>query len=144
MRQRGQRASYVDQVEYANAEIIRLVEALLDAPGPKPIIILQADEGPFPERYRTSNRSWRLASATELDMKSAILNAYFFPDGDYSALSEDITPVNTFRIVFNQFLGADYQRLPDRIFAHPGHGSLYDYFDVTEIVRGDEAPQPGL
>lgn len=138
---RGQKGGYVGQVAYANTEIERLVTALLDGPGPKPIIILQADEGPFPERYRTGNRSWRLASQTELRMKTAILNAYYFPDQDYSALAEDITPVNTFRVVFNQFFGTEFERLPNRIFAHPSYDSLYDYFDVTEIVRG-RSPLP--
>jgi hypothetical protein len=52
--------------------------------------------------------------------------------------------VNSFRIVFNQFLGANFERLPDRIYAHTGYGSLYDYFDVTDIVRGEGGGSPPL
>ncbi len=80
----GPRNLYVDQIAYANRLMRELVASLLGGDGPKPIIVLQSDEGPFPERYERGNRSWRQASAEELDTKSGILNAYYFPDQDYS------------------------------------------------------------
>ena len=82
----GRGGSYVDQIAYANRLMRELVASLLGGDGPKPIIVLQSDEGPFPERYERGNRSWRQASAEELDTKSGILNAYYFPDQDYSRL----------------------------------------------------------
>ena len=112
-----------------------LVASLLGGDGPKPIIMLQSDEGPFPERYERGNRSWRQASREELDTKSGILNAYYFPDQDYSRLYSDITPVNSFRLLFNEYFGAEYQLLPDRIFHFPDLSHLYDFFDVTARVR---------
>ncbi|HSU72625.1 MAG TPA: hypothetical protein VLJ21_02140, partial [Candidatus Binatia bacterium] len=43
------------------------------------------------------------------------INAYYFSDGDYSGLYENITPVNSFRVVFNKYLKTNYSLLPDRI-----------------------------
>jgi hypothetical protein len=43
----------------------------------------------------------------------AILNAYYFPDGEYDALYPSISPVNSFRIVLNHFFNQDYDILPD-------------------------------
>ena len=53
---RGQIQGYVGQLLYANTQIEEMVESLLSRPE-KPIIILQADEGPYPEPYRITNRS---------------------------------------------------------------------------------------
>jgi hypothetical protein len=65
-------------------------------------------------------------------MKTGNLNAYYFPDGGYSTLDDAITPVNSFRTVFNKFFGTEFERLPDRIYASPDV-----FFDVADIVRGD-------
>jgi hypothetical protein len=133
---RDPKTGYVGQVLYANSALKDVLSSLLDRQGKKPIIILQADEGPFPERYRTSLRSWREADARELQMKTGILNAYYFPDGDYSTLYDDITPVNSFRLVFNKFFGTKFEQLPDRIYASPDVFQIYDFFDVTDLIRG--------
>ena len=131
---RGMKAGYVGQLQYANLLLRDLVSDLLDRPGKRPIIILQADEGPFPERYATELLSWREATSAELQMKTGILNAYFFPDGNYEALYAEITPVNSFRIVFNQYFGSRFALLPDRIYASPDVFHIYEFFDVTDRV----------
>lgn len=130
----GVRPGYVGQVRYANHLIEDTVTSLLSHDGPKPIIILQADEGPFPERYRLSNRSWETATKAELQMKMGILNAYYFPDGDYRDLYRSITSVNTFRVVFNKYFGTRLDLLPDRIYAFPDVFRIYDFYDITDIA----------
>ena len=131
---RDLRTGYSGQLHYANTLLQDVIVSLLDRPGKKPIIILQADEGPFPERYRASLRSWREADEAELQMKTGILNAYYFPDGDYSALYNGITPVNSFRIVFNKLFGSKFEHLPDRVYASPDVFHIYEFFDVTDRV----------
>jgi len=133
---RTKRDGYVEQVRYANSLIKDFVSALLAKEGPQPIIIIQADEGPFPDRYRHSNRSWHEATLDELRMKMGILNAYYFPDGNYRDLDQHITSVNTFRILFNKYFGTKLERLPDRIFAFPDYSNVYDFYDITDVVGG--------
>ena len=136
---RGQQGGYVGQLRYANRMIADMVEHLLSQDD-KPIIILQADEGPYPESYRTSNRSWKLASERQLAMKTGILNAFYFPDGDYSALYPEITPVNTFRLLFDKEFGTSFGLLPDRLYAFPDYSRIYDFFEITDAARrGDRA-----
>jgi len=135
-KRRTKRDGYVEQVRYANSLIKDFVSTLLSREGPKPIIIIQADEGPFPDRYRYSNRSWRDATIDELKMKMSILNAYYFPDGDYRDLDQHVTSVNTFRILFNKYFGTRLERLPDRVFAFPDYSHVYDFFDITDVVGG--------
>jgi hypothetical protein len=135
-KRRTKRDGYVEQLRYANSLIKDFVSTLLAREGPKPIIIIQADEGPFPDRYRHGNRSWREATVDELKIKMGILNAYYFPDGDYRDLDQRVTSVNTFRILFNKYFGTKLERLPDRVFAFPDYSDVYDFFDVTDVVGG--------
>lgn len=134
---RGKPQGYLDQLVYADRVIAELVEALQERDVP-PVILITADEGPFPERDYSI--PWQDASVEELSIKTGILNAFYFPDGDYGALTPDVSPVNTYRIVFDKYLGTTFPRLEDRTYAFPTDSELYDFFDVTERLRDAEAP----
>lgn len=132
-RERGAEHGYIDQIAYADA-IIRDVVQALQAEGRKsPVIIIQADEGPFPER--DGRVPWHEASGEELRIKTGILNAIYLPSGDYSRFRQDMTAVNTYRVVFNTVFGTEFPMLPDRIFAFPTEAALYEFHDVTAQVR---------
>ena len=132
--ERGEEQGYLDAIAYANSIIEEIVTTLQNGDQEPPIILIQADEGPFPTRdYRIP---WQEASVDELRIKSGILNAYYFPGQDYSALREDITPVNSYRILFNTYFGANFPLLPDRIFFFPNDANLYEYHDMTDKIRG--------
>jgi hypothetical protein len=42
-----------------------------------------------------------------------ILNAYYLPDGGNNTLYSSITPVNSFRLIFDQYFGTKYGLLDD-------------------------------
>lgn len=65
------------------------------------IIIFQSDHGPRPTS--SGNESW--------DDAYKVLNAIYFPDRDYSKLNEQITPVNTMRVVLNRYFDEEYEML---------------------------------
>jgi hypothetical protein len=133
--ERGDERGYATQIAYAN-RIIRDVVTALQAPDrDPPIILIQADEGPFPER--DGRVPWQDAPAEELRIKTGILNAFYFPDQDYRQLSPQITPVNAYRVVFNAQFGTELPQLPDRIVAFSNDARLYEFHDVTERVRNE-------
>ena len=132
-----ERAAYLRQMEYTNGRILGLVDRLLDRPREeRPIILLQADEGPFPSRYDADEWrfDWRSATDAELAEKFGILSAYHLPgvDAEDAGLYPEITPVNSFRVVFNAYFGADLPLLRDRVFAHISQQRFYDFFEVTD------------
>jgi hypothetical protein len=133
--ERTETEKYIDQVRYANSLIKDFVSALLATDGPKPIIIIQSDEGPFPPRYQSEDRSWYDATVDELRAKMGILNAFYFPDGDYRDLDPQVTSVNTFRVLFNKYFGTRLERLPDRIYAFPDVSNIYDFYEITDVLR---------
>ncbi len=136
--ERGEAESYVRQLQYANARLLGIVDRIV-ASDPDAVIMLQADEGPFPERYDADDWSFRWAEATpeELEQKFGILYAMRVPGADLQAegFHDSLTPVNAFRIIFNARFGTDFDLLPDRVYAHTDLRHFYDFIDVTDRLR---------
>ena len=101
--------------------------------------MLQADEGPFPARYQDDEWGfkWRDATDAELEEKFGILFAMRVPDADLAAagFSQDITPVNTFRVIFNAPSAPDLPMMPNRVWAHEDLYHFYDFFEVTDRLQ---------
>ena len=68
---------------------------------------------------------------TDVRERMRILNAYYFPDQKYGALSTGISPVNSFRVVLNEYIRAHLELLPDRSFFSTW-GEPYHFIDVTD------------
>ncbi len=118
---------YRQQAIFITQETQALVEQLL-ALDPQPIIILQSDHGPG------SMMDWNSAANTNMPERLSILNAYYFPTQDYTRLYPAITPVNTFRVILDQYFGAALGLLPDYSYWAP-IDRLYDWSDVTETLK---------
>jgi hypothetical protein len=124
--------AYIGQVEFANARIRALVDDLLDVPeSERPIIVIQSDEGPKRLDWTFGgDRAWTDASDSQLRMKSSILNAYYLPSVDEPGLYRSITPVNSFRKIFNLYFDTELPLLPDRSYVF---GTGRQPYLLTEI-----------
>jgi sulfatase-like protein len=131
---RSSKDKYGEQLAYLNTRIDELVGRLLDRPEAKePIIIMQADEGPYPPAYSkdTVTYDWSTASSDELEIKFGILNAMYLPGADEPDLPPTLSSVNTFRLVFGRYFDADLPLLPDRSFTSAGKFRPYDMTEIT-------------
>ena len=123
---------YCDQVLHINWRLQEVVDRILTRSSKPSIIIIQSDHGAiYGNRY---------ADPEQIHKRMAILNAYYFPDQDYTDLYPGITPVNTFRVVLNNYFGTDYALLDDLSYSILPTG-YYDFVDVTSKVI-DEQPAP--
>lgn len=122
----------------------QIIDKLLSDSKTQPIIILQSDEGTFPERYEHEGESfnWKNATVNELREKMGILNAYYFPSRSKNILYPSITPVNSFRLVFNLYFDTNFELLPDKSFAFTDHNHLYSFFNVTDKITDDRTYSP--
>jgi len=127
-------AAYIEQVIFTNREIQKLISDILASSDREPIIIIQGDEGPWPERYAPDYKefNWREATDAELDEKAGILNAYYLPDKEISGLYPSISPVNTFRLIFNLYFGTSHTLLPDESYCYRDEDHPYDLFPITD------------
>ena len=124
------------QLAYTNSRIKAFLEGLLALPeAQQPIIILQADEGPWTDPYFADkvNYDWTTASPDELEVKFGILNAWYVPDGaDALQLDPEQTAINTFPVLFSRYFGLDYPLLPDRVTTSSGWNRPFKLIDITD------------
>jgi hypothetical protein len=133
------------QLAYTNERLRTLLGGLLALPPEeRPIIILQADEGPWIDPYLRDSRSydWSTASADELEIKFGIMNAWYLPGAEDLALDPAMTSINTFSTLFSRYFGLDYDPLPDRVFTSRSWDHPYDLTDVTDRLPLP-SPDPG-
>jgi hypothetical protein len=96
---------YTDSITYVNREMTKVVEEILSRSENPPVIILQADHGV--SHYVTGK------GLLDGVKRHAIFNAYYLPGGGTKALYPSISPVNSFRVVMNAYLGAHFPLLKD-------------------------------
>jgi len=125
--------NYIDQLKFTNARIKELVERILAGSKAPPVIILQSDEGPAAEEFPvfTLDRAdERAMAAARTQLRYRILNAYYLPGTEPAPLYPSISPVNSFRVVFDRYFGADFKLLKDVSFRKSGTKAV-----VKEFVR---------
>ena len=122
----GYIAGYRKQVQYVNTLVLSAVDAILSRSDTPPIIILQGDHGPGAYLH------WGSLEQTIPSERFGILNAYYFPDADYASLYPSISPVNSFRVVLNQFFETDYALLPD-LHYYSYWSFPFDFTEVTDL-----------
>lgn len=101
---------YGDQARFISDKTILMVEAILAKSDKEPMIVVQADHGPG------SELDWESYENSNLEERTSILNAYYLPGDGEQYLYDSITPVNSFRIIFNHYFGTNYELLGDESF----------------------------
>jgi hypothetical protein len=108
--------NYINQLKFTNLRIKELVERILAGSQTPPVIILQSDEGPAAEEFPVFSiprDDERALAAARTQLRFRILNAYYLPGKDPAPLYPSISPVNTFRLIFDRYFGADFKLLED-------------------------------
>lgn len=104
---------YQNQLQFLNKKLISAIDTILSESDVPPIIVLQGDHGP-----------WFQPDANRFK----IFNAYYL-SGDNAKLYSEISPVNTFRVIFDEYFGGKYGLLPDVSYLSP----VPNLFEFSEI-----------
>ena len=134
---RSNRENFVSQIVFINGKVKALISKLQLDSAPQPIIVVQSDEGPYPQdRKLTFNDfDWESASNAHIREKMGILNAYYLLDVNENALYSSITPVNSFRIIFNLYFGTELELLPDESYVFSNTRHIYKFINVTDKLK---------
>lgn len=118
---RSGRSAYVEQTKYLNARLRTIIWGLLAEDRKRPqVVIMQADEGPhLPDVRMPSWKEPSDASDEQLLVKYHIMSAIHLPGADKGLVSDEITPVNVFRLVFDEYFGTSFGTLPNRAYVSP-------------------------
>ncbi len=93
-----EKKGYVNQVQYIDKRIVPILQTIINKSKNPPIIILMGDHGLYDTNRQT------------------ILEAYYFPGNAGTKLYPTISPVNSFRLIFNEYFRANYPLLPDQTY----------------------------
>jgi hypothetical protein len=136
-------AGYADQVNYLNKILRGLISDILDKSSSPPIIILQGDHGLRLTWYANMNEGVDdpLEKACLREVFSN-LNALYLPGNKSQEFFYDsISPVNTFRLIFDTYFGTQLGMLEDRsFFAIENDEDLT--MDITEVTDLRETCSP--
>jgi len=87
--------AYVNGIKYINPRMLEIVDRILEESDTPPIIIIQGDHG-----------FWS-------GINLPILNAYYLPGDASNLLYPTISPVNSFRVIFDGYFGTNLDLLED-------------------------------
>lgn len=142
------RDKYLGYLQFGNTQIKELVNSILKNSAGKTVIILNSDEGEYPDHIYNSfsepydplnfkddsfqdMRTW----ADEwIKLKFGILQALYMPKVEREMLSQ-ISSVNIFRVLLNEYFGHQHEYLPDCHFALTS-GKSFIYQDITHKIKG--------
>jgi hypothetical protein len=133
---RSDKENYLNQLIFVNKRIKWLVNEILSKSKRTPIIIIQSDEGPYIskelERLYAGKISWKDLSKEALKIHMRIFNAYYLPEFDKKLLYKSISPVNTFRLIFNFYFGTNFKLLKDESYIFKDSGNIYEFINITD------------
>ncbi len=118
---------YKGQVIFINKVVLEAVDTIFSRSQHPPIIIVMGDHG---------SRVWDnpySADYNNLTEQFSNLCAIYFPKGGDKELYPSITPVNIFRIMFNQYFGGNLELLPDKSYFYSTSDTRF--VDVTEDIK---------
>jgi hypothetical protein len=113
----GENFTYIDQVTFINSQLEQIVGEIIKNSDIPPIIILQGDHG----------------YGDDTIGRMAILNAIYLPNSSRHNIHPSITPVNTFRLIFDEFFGGEYGFL-ENVSYFSTYENPYNY-EVVPLLR---------
>ena len=121
---------YIEQLKFIENKTIELIKNI-QTNDPYAIIILQSDHGSCTS---ITDKTWNNTTDYNLKERMSTLNSFYFPDGDYSLLENNITSVNTFRLLLTKYFGYAGGLLDNEIY-WVSNSIPASFIDITERVR---------
>ncbi|MCI0549908.1 MAG: hypothetical protein L0287_03045 [Anaerolineae bacterium] len=113
---------YLSNTEFIDSQIANVMEEIIAKSATPPVIIIMGDHGPS-----------GVPSRDNPQLRMSILNAYYLHDAAKEDLYPTITPVNSFRVVFNNYFGTNYPLLEDVAY----HAGRFSNFTPESAVANE-------
>jgi hypothetical protein len=118
-------AGYVGQLEFVNAQMQIVIDVILKQSSAPPIIVIQADHG--------SGLLTDFSSAENTCIKERFspFAAYYLPGIDPQAVPQDLSTVNLFRVIFNEYFHANLPLLKNEQYYFRDTAFIFRLVNVT-------------
>lgn len=129
----GTENPYVGQLQYLNKRLTEVVDQILER-DEESVIIIQADHGLSGTRVHDAGGG---INNTAVNNLLGVISAYRFYDGADDVVYDGMTSVNTFRVIFDRYLGTGYGLEEDVQFITnteygDGGSKNVSFLDVTD------------
>lgn len=142
VRKREEKEAYISQLQCANKIISQLHETITKNTKRPVVIIFQSDEGPFvPSEYFDDYKYKESENNDAYKIHARILNTIYATEKQGESVNQvdltsigftqSITPVNTFRLIFNHYFGTDHDLLENRSYIYSDNKRPYDMDEIT-------------
>lgn len=128
----SEKQKYVNQLEYTNQLIKKLVTDIKKKSAKPPVVILLSDEG---AAFVDDKQIGPTGSSDANKYKYGTLAAYYLPGVTPDETAKIDSPVNAFRFVVNQYLGGNLPYLPACSYYYQPQVSLYKFYDITSKLH---------
>lgn len=123
------RQGYIEQLQYINGQLEKTIDVILEKSENPPIIILMADHG---SRLLTD---FAIPANTCIHEGYSNFAAFYLPGADEDLIPADITPVNVFRIIFDQYFGTEFGLLENGYYFSSDGIHYYQFEDVASRLH---------
>ncbi|MFH1386560.1 MAG: hypothetical protein ABIH50_02735 [bacterium] len=124
-------SDYIKQVKFINKKILATIDQIRVQSQIPPIMIIQGDHGSY---YNINIFSNELPSDRNIGPQFGVLNAMYLPGKDTSFLPDNLSSVNTFRIIMDLYFSGHYLLLKNKHY-YATYAMPFDFHDVTNVVE---------
>jgi hypothetical protein len=134
-----QKKNYINQIKFVNKELEKWIEYIINKTDGKVIIIIQGDHGSGSSFDRIDSENgggWEYPTKKEpLIERMGIFNAYYIPSNiNKNMVYDSITPVNSFRVLFNTLFETNYSLVSDDSL-YSSKKTPYVLMNVTKKIK---------
>ena len=125
--------NYIRQTTYLNGALEKMIDRILEQSDVPPIIIVQSDHGSG--LMHDAAILSKTGAERDFQLREAMRNfdAIHLSGKKSSVLPEDLTPVNLWRVLFNEYFNTKLPLLPNKNFFHIN--GVPGFMNVTDIVQ---------
>jgi len=128
--------AYLDQLIFTQKKLKDIINTLLNKSERNPIIIVQSDHGPATTFAHQEDPLAYQPTDKNIVERMSIINAYYLPESNCSdLLYNEISPVNSFRLIFNCYFDSKFDYLEDLSYYNWKHSN--GFINVTNIVKNN-------
>lgn len=126
--------AYLHQLHCANQKVLSLIDELLGAPGPPPLIAVLSDHGR--SSYRFTLPEYTESDPDEVGERIDAFGAFLVPEDARMSMARSHSPITSIRTLLTEAYGLDLPRLTDHSY-WSSHSQPYRYtvvpVDETEV-----------
>jgi hypothetical protein len=122
---------YIEQLQFINKRTLSAIDTILKNTNGNAIIIVQGDHGPAAGLCCTHQ-----IEGNDYCERMGIINAIYLPNQNYVNFTDNLSPVNNYRLIFNEYFNGEFELLENRSYFSTW-SKPFVFYDVTDSLKNE-------